>query len=286
MSSQPQRPYASSSTPQPYGTAIPIQGQPRAPQQGPVGPYGSGSGATPQPQRPMAPGTPYRPVQAGPNSMQGYSPSMARGYGQGQPQPPQGQQPSAQPQVQPQDMQYARPPPPQGGYTPQQQQQLNAMRQMQPQPRPQEEYTPAPAPAPAQVRSPAPAPKALLLTRTFHPVRDPNVPWSVQGPQPALGLAVQGTSLVFQQAGVVALYVSVQQAPGDMLLRLVNPLTQEVVAFAYGNESTAFLSLVKPVEPGEAWQLQTMVPLPDQDGEAPPPELQPVSMVAQIVRLA
>ena len=117
-------------------------------------------------------------------------------------------------------------------------------------------------------------------------MRDPNVPWSVQGPQPALGLAVQGTSLVFQQAGVVALYVSVQQAPGDMLLRLVNPLTQEVVAFAYGNESTAFLSLVKPVEPGEAWQLQTMVPLPDQDGEAPPPELQPVTMVAQIVRLA
>lgn len=279
MSSQPQRPYASSSAPQPYGTAIPIQGQPRAPQQGPVGPYGSGS--VPQPaQRPTAPGTPYRPVQAGPNSMQGYSPSMARGYGQGQGQPPQP----------PQDMQYARPPPPQGGYTPQQQQQLNAMRQMQPPRPPQEEYTSAPPPAPAQVRYPAPAPapvpKALLLARTFHPVRDPNVPWSVQGPQPALGLAVQGTSLVFQQAGVVALYVSVQQAPGDMLLRLVNPLTQEVVAFAYGNESTAFLSLVKPVEPGEAWQLQTMVPLPDQDGEAPPPELQPVCMVAQIARLA
>ena len=92
--------------------------------------------------------------------------------------------------------------------------------------------------------------------------------------------------MVFQQAGVVALYVSVQQAPGDMLLRLVNPLTQAVVAFAYGNESTAFLSLVKLVDAGEAWQLQTMVPLPDQDGEAPPPELQPVSMVAQIVRLA
>jgi hypothetical protein len=285
MSSQPQRPYSSSSSPQPYGTAIPIQGQPRAPQQGPVGPYGSGSGATPQPQRPMAPGTPYRPVQAGPNSMQGYSPSLARGYGQGTTQTP----PSPQ-------QEYARPPPQMGGYTPQQQQQLNAMRQMQP---PQttalEEYTQPPV-APAQMRPqplrpredpvPSPSPKTLRLERTFHPVRDPNAPWSIQGPQPTLGMAVQGTSLVFQQSGVIALYVSVQQAPPDMLLRLVNPLTQGVVAFAYGNESMAFLSVVKPVDAGEAWQLQTMVPLPEQGTDAPPPDLQPVSMVVQIARLA
>jgi len=294
MSSQPPRPYgtAPSSSPQPYGTAIPMQGQPRTQmQQAPAGPYGSGS-APVQPQRPLAPGTPYRPVQAGPNSLQGYSPSLARGYGQGQPSA------QIQPQVQPQDMPYARPPPPQGGYTPQQQQQLMAMRQMQ-----QRNVAPAtsqedaPAPAPAQIRSapapapaPAPSPKAsavsLRLERTFHPVREPNTPWTTQGIQSALGLAIQGSSLVFQQPGVVALYVSVQQAPPEMLLRLVNPLTQDVVAFAYGNENTAFLTLVKPVDAGEAWQLQTMVPFPDPDGDEPPQDVQAVTMVAQIAKLA
>ena len=225
----------------------------------------------------MAPGTPYRPVQAGPNSLQGYSPSLARGYGQGSPSQP-------QPQPQPQDTMYARPP--QTGYTPQQQQQLMAMRQMQQRtasqsqlPTQEDALTPAPAPAPAQVRAPVP----LRLERTFHPVREPNTPWSIQGLQPALGLAVQGTSVVFQQAGVVALYVSVQQAPAEMLLRLVNPLTQAVVAFAYGNATSAFLSLVKPVDAGEAWQLQTMVPAPDEGAEVP--EYSPVVMVVQLAKL-
>jgi hypothetical protein len=117
-------------------------------------------------------------------------------------------------------------------------------------------------------------------------VREPNTPWTTQGIQSALGLAIQGSSLVFQQPGVVALYVSVQQAPPEMLLRLVNPLTQDVVAFAYGNENTAFLTLVKPVDAGEAWQLQTMVPFPDPDGDEPPQDVQAVTMVAQIAKLA
>lgn len=261
-------PNPSASAPQPYGTAIPIQGQLQRTQT-PSQPSSYGSGSAPAPaQRPLAPGTPYRPVQAGPNSMMGYSPSQARGYG--------AQTPAAAPAT-------AQERPPQG-YTPQQQQIL-AMRQqqqlMQAPPRPPvaDDTQRALAPMPLPVaRAPAP----LRLERTFHPVREPTAPWNVQGPQPVLGLAVQGASLVFQQPGVVALYISVQQAPPETLLRLVNPLTQSVVFFAYGSENSAFLSLVKPVDAGEAWQVQLMLPRPSEE-DAPEPS--PVHMVAQVAKL-
>lgn len=170
------------------------------------------------------------------------------------------------------------------GYTPQQQQ-LLAMRQQQSQMQMQMRPAVQEAPAPVQVRQVPPTP--LRLERTFNPVRDPNAAWSVQGAQPALGLAVQGGSLVFQQTGVVALYVSIQKAPKDTLLRVVNPLTHVPVAFAYADDTFAYLSLVKPVDAGEAWQVQTLIPFPEelQEGSAPP-EVQPVSMVAQVMRLA
>jgi len=167
------------------------------------------------------------------------------------------------------------------------------MRQQQAQMRPvAPEDTPAPAPqvrqAPmVQALPPKAAPAPLRLERTFNPVRDPNAAWSVQGAQPALGLAVQGGSVVFQQAGVVALYVSIQKAPKDTLLRLINPLTHAPVAFAYADDTFAYLSFVKPVEAGEAWQVQTLIPLPEeqQEGDATP-DVQPVVMVAQVMRLA
>lgn len=282
MSSQPPRPYGTamatptSSSPQPYGTAIPMQ-TPVRPAPPPSGPYSSGS-APPQPtQRPPAPSTPYRPVQAGPNSLQGYSPSLARGYGSQT--PALAPAPAQMPQTVP-------------GYTPQQQQ-LLAMRQQQQQLRAQPQEDPQAVPmmrqptqAPmVQALPPRAAPAPLRLERTFNPLRDPNASWSIQGTQPTLGMAVQGSSLVFQQAGVVALYVSLQKAPKDTLLRLVNPLTHAPVAFAYADDTLAYLSLVKPVEAGEAWQFQTMIPiLEDQEGDAPPDVA--VTIVAQIARLA
>jgi hypothetical protein len=94
---------------------------------------------------------------------------------------------------------------------------------------------------------------------------------------------------VFQQAGVIAFYVSIQKAQKDTLLRVLNPLTHIPVAFAYADDTFAYLSFVKPVDAGEAWQVQALVPLPDEqqgDTPIPPQESQSMSMVAQIMRLA
>lgn len=284
MSSQSVRPYGTAmtspaSSPQPYGTAIPMQ-MPARPQPPPSGPYSSGSAPPPPPQRPTAPSTPYRPIQAGPNSLQGYSPSLARGYGNQTP-----AQAPAPAQMSPQ----ATP-----GYTPQQQQ-LLAMRQQQMMrtATTQEDASASPfirqptqAPLFQAITQPKTSPPApLLLERTFNPLREPNAAWSVQGVQAGLGMAVQGGSLVFQQAGVVAIYVTIQNAKNVTLLRVVNPLTHDPLAFSYADATFAYLSLVKPVDAGEAWQVQTQLSsLPDSEEQNE--SVKSVTMIAQVMRLA
>jgi hypothetical protein len=292
-------PTSSSSSPQPYGTAILMQGQTRnaAPATPtPTNPYGSGS-VPATAQRPLAPGTPYRPVQAGANSMLGYSPSQARGYGaNGLPQGSNGAVPqtpmAASPapftqQASQSSLGGAQQTPPQpSGYSQQllamRQQQIFQQQQQQASSAPRETQQAQPSAPPVPIKAPL---SVLKLERSFHPIREPNTAWSVQSTQGMVGIAIQGTSMVFQQAGVVAFYASIQQTPPNTMLRLFNPLSQQVVAFSNGNENTAFLSLVKPIESGEAWQLQIVV-LPQDQEEGEPTDFPSMTVSASLSKLA
>lgn len=279
------------SVPQPYGTAIPIQtqrnGQQVPPPVAQQSPYGSGLAPAPA-QRALAPGTPYRPVQAGPNSMMGYSPSQARGYGTTQPNPSTMLQSQSLPTTNPMALAER----PSGHITPQQQ--LLAMRQQQQQqqqpqapPRTTDDVLPPihARPLPPQPQfSPTPY-ASLKLERTFNPLKEQSAPWSTQGQQPKLGVSIQGTSIVFNQSGLFAIYVATRDTPHETLLRLVNPITQHVLMFSYGSNNTAFLNLVIPVDTGDAWQIQLMIPRP-QDASDEQPEVGNVYMLAHIARIA